>query len=311
MAGIPALDSDTCPVCKSDRYLNPTLRLLVSPCFHKMCDTCINRLYLQGPAPCPICRTRLRKQDFVAQTFEDLYVEKEIQQRKLIARVYNKRPEDFKNNLKAYNNYLEEVEDILFNLINDIDVAETKARIERYKAENQQLIGANLQKQMIEERTVQGGLEREKREKIIRKETYEQAVIEEAKVKKQAKADIIRRLAEEDTSASDVIAEAQARRPRAPDIDKLLQARLPTYDDGAADQMLADVHTSPFEPLDHPYAEVSYTTIKAFYSDPWQNHLRMDEPARGALLKASGYMPKFAYERAITSAFAGIFAGIS
>lgn len=27
---------DQCPVCKSDRYLNPKLRLLVSACYHKM-----------------------------------------------------------------------------------------------------------------------------------------------------------------------------------------------------------------------------------------------------------------------------------
>lgn len=28
---------DVCPVCKSDRYLNPKLRLMVSFCYHKMC----------------------------------------------------------------------------------------------------------------------------------------------------------------------------------------------------------------------------------------------------------------------------------
>lgn len=28
---------DQCPICKSDRYLNPKLRLLVSACYHKMC----------------------------------------------------------------------------------------------------------------------------------------------------------------------------------------------------------------------------------------------------------------------------------
>ena len=30
---------DQCPVCKSDRYLNPKLRLLVSACYHKMCPS--------------------------------------------------------------------------------------------------------------------------------------------------------------------------------------------------------------------------------------------------------------------------------
>lgn len=31
---------DQCPVCKSDRYLNPKLRLLVSSCYHKMYASC-------------------------------------------------------------------------------------------------------------------------------------------------------------------------------------------------------------------------------------------------------------------------------
>ena len=32
---------DQCPVCKSDRYLNPKLRLLVSSCYHKMSANCL------------------------------------------------------------------------------------------------------------------------------------------------------------------------------------------------------------------------------------------------------------------------------
>lgn len=34
---------DVCPVCKSDRYLNPKLRLLVSSCYHKMCAPSADR----------------------------------------------------------------------------------------------------------------------------------------------------------------------------------------------------------------------------------------------------------------------------
>lgn len=28
---------DKCPVCDTDRYLKPHLRLLVSPCYHRLC----------------------------------------------------------------------------------------------------------------------------------------------------------------------------------------------------------------------------------------------------------------------------------
>src|SRR5882762_2403055 len=95
---------DQCPVCKSDRYLNPKLRLLVSSCYHKMfvsrrllcrlvlkhgccrCESCIDRLFTLGPAPCPICGKILRKLAFIPQTFEDLTVEKEVAVRRRIAK---------------------------------------------------------------------------------------------------------------------------------------------------------------------------------------------------------------------------------
>lgn len=95
---------DQCPVCKSDRYLNPKLRLLVSSCYHKMygsvvravvnsefysrCESCIDRLFTLGPAPCPICTKVLRKLTFTPQTFEDLGVEKEVAVRRRMAREY-------------------------------------------------------------------------------------------------------------------------------------------------------------------------------------------------------------------------------
>ena len=79
---------DQCPVCKSDKYLNPKLRLLVSACYHKMCESCIDRLFTLGPAPCPICGKTLRKLGFMPQTFEDLTVEKEVAVRRRLAKEY-------------------------------------------------------------------------------------------------------------------------------------------------------------------------------------------------------------------------------
>lgn len=92
--------------------MNPNLKLLVSPCFHKFCESCVNRLYLSGPAPCPVCKATLKKSNFVLQTFEDLVVEKEMQIRKRVTRSYNKRPQDFGGDLRAYNDYLEDLESI-------------------------------------------------------------------------------------------------------------------------------------------------------------------------------------------------------
>lgn len=79
--------TDKCPICKSDRFLNPKLRLLVSTtCYHQMCESCIDRIFTLGPEPCPTCGVLLRKISFAAQTFGDLKIEKEVSVRKRIAR---------------------------------------------------------------------------------------------------------------------------------------------------------------------------------------------------------------------------------
>ncbi|KAI9103229.1 CDK-activating kinase assembly factor MAT1-domain-containing protein [Phlyctochytrium arcticum] len=309
MATIPGIEADTCPVCKSDRYLNPTMKLLVSPCFHKMCETCINRIFLQGPAPCPICRAILRKSNFVAQTFEDLYVEKEVQIRKKISRIYNKRQEDFKGNLKGFNDYLEQVEEILFNLINEVNVKETNEKIKEYEQENKDIISANLQKHLIEEKVAHMRLEREQKEKIIRKEAYEQAVVEEAKVKRQVRDEVIKRLEEDKfASADSIIADAAAKRQQVPDISKLLLERLMPADNDGQPEFLPDVDDT-FEPMDTTYSDTPNIVVSDEYNDPWIQHMRLSEPKRADEARASGFSPVFTYERAIHSAFAGILVG--
>lgn len=60
---------------------------------------------------------------------------KEMSIRRRIARIFNKTREHFPT-LKDYNDYLEEVEDMTFNLIEGIDVEAIEAKIARYEKEN-------------------------------------------------------------------------------------------------------------------------------------------------------------------------------
>lgn len=86
---------DICPVCKSSHYLNPNMRFLVNPeCYHKMCESCVDRIFSQGPAPCPVagCARTLRKQRFRRQTFEDLQIEREVDIRRRVAATYGPVP---------------------------------------------------------------------------------------------------------------------------------------------------------------------------------------------------------------------------
>ncbi len=130
-----------CPVCKSDTYLTVEMKLLLSPCYHRICTACVDRLFSHGAAPCPVCGTLLRRSNFVTPIFEDAWVEKECRIRRRIAAIFNKAEGDF-DGLPAYNDYLEHVEEIIFRLINDSDVQKTNALIERYRVENVESIAS-------------------------------------------------------------------------------------------------------------------------------------------------------------------------
>ncbi|KAH7397299.1 CDK-activating kinase assembly factor MAT1-domain-containing protein [Pyrenochaeta sp. MPI-SDFR-AT-0127] len=127
--------SDICPVCKSSRYLNPNMRFKVNPeCYHKMCESCVERIFNSGPAPCPIagCARTLRRIGFKTQTFEDLKVEREVDIRKRVMSAMSKKEDDFET-LRDYNDYLEQVEEITWNLILKVDVEATESRLRRWE----------------------------------------------------------------------------------------------------------------------------------------------------------------------------------
>lgn len=67
---------------------------------------------------------------------------RELAIRKRIASIYNKREEDFPS-LKEYNDYLEEVEDMIFNLVEGINVHEFEEKIQEYQKENAEQIMIN------------------------------------------------------------------------------------------------------------------------------------------------------------------------
>ncbi|ODV89656.1 hypothetical protein CANCADRAFT_4280 [Tortispora caseinolytica NRRL Y-17796] len=129
-------DEDTCYVCKSSRYLNPEMRFLINTeCYHKMCSNCVDRIFSYGPGPCPYpgCDKILRKNKFKEQLFDDIGVEKEVDCRARVMKVYNKTEQDF-DSLEEYNAYLEEIEDLVFSLVNGVNVSEVEAKLEAQRA---------------------------------------------------------------------------------------------------------------------------------------------------------------------------------
>ncbi|KAK5775695.1 hypothetical protein PVK06_043620 [Gossypium arboreum] len=67
---------------------------------------------------------------------------REMQIRRRISNIFNKREEDFPS-LREYNDYLEEVEDMIFKLIEGIDVQAIEEKITKYQQENAEQIMIN------------------------------------------------------------------------------------------------------------------------------------------------------------------------
>uniref|UniRef100_A0A3Q2X5T3 CDK-activating kinase assembly factor MAT1 n=1 Tax=Haplochromis burtoni TaxID=8153 RepID=A0A3Q2X5T3_HAPBU len=139
------MDEQGCPRCKTTKYRNPSLKLMVNVCGHTLCENCVEMLFVRGSSNCVQCDTPLRKSNFRVQLFEDPTVDKEVEIRKKVLKIYNKRDFDFPS-LREYNDYLEQVEDIVYNLTNNVDVENTKLRMEQYQRENRDVIQRNKAK---------------------------------------------------------------------------------------------------------------------------------------------------------------------
>ena len=129
-AGVGAGDQDeTCPVCKTTRYFNRDMEFLINPeCYHRMCKTCVERIFRDGPNQCPYagCHKTLRLRGFKSAFFSDLQVEREVDIRRRVSNVFNKVEDDFET-LEGYNDYLYMVECLTDDLVNGKDEARRKA----------------------------------------------------------------------------------------------------------------------------------------------------------------------------------------
>ncbi|XP_065848565.1 uncharacterized protein [Euphorbia lathyris] len=68
--------------------------------------------------------------------------QKEMAVRRRIASIFNKREDDFPS-LRDYNDYLEEVEDMIFNLVSGVDIPAIEETVAIYQKENAEQIMIN------------------------------------------------------------------------------------------------------------------------------------------------------------------------
>lgn len=177
---------------------------MVNVCGHSLCESCVELLFLKGSGSCPECNVPLKRSNFRVQLFEDPVVEKEVDIRRRVLRDFNKKEEDFPS-LQAYNNYLEEIEDIIYNLVNGIDIIETNRKIDQYKKENKEIILKNKIKIGKEELELEKLIEMEKQVDEARKMVVIQEEIEQKRKKVKAKEALIDELMFSHGNAKEIV----------------------------------------------------------------------------------------------------------
>ncbi|KAJ5128881.1 hypothetical protein N7448_002591 [Penicillium atrosanguineum] len=196
--GIDRRDEDeVCPVCKSSRYLNPNMRFLINPeCYHKMCESCVDRIFSSGPSSCPVagCRKTLRKNRFRAQTFEDIGVEREVDIRRRVMHILNRREEEF-DGKRAYDDFLEQREEIIANLVSRSDVAKTEAQLQKYATENMASIRTNQKIEEQEATSFHARISLEQEEARMRRQLAREELENERREMHAGREDFLSRLA--------------------------------------------------------------------------------------------------------------------
>ncbi|KAJ2020952.1 TFIIH/NER complex subunit [Coemansia sp. RSA 376] len=305
---IPAFqaDDDTCPQCKSERYLNRPMKLLVGPCYHKMCEQCVSQRFDAGPAPCPVCERILRKAEFYQQIFEDLTVENEVRIRKRMAMTFNKRQEDFKQ-LKDYNDYLEMVEDITLKLLYDDDTDEAEYMIDRYRRENTSIIERNQSKLLRDETIQRLAFDQEQQRKLQQREEHLRLLADEEREKTDIKNSLITALATSNMDAKDIVKAkmVQLKKSSLSARNSLRSTRF-NIDDMLAnmdddDELDEDeANNAPFDPAESPYEPVNIKLLDR-YDDPKNTAFRQGG------LTAAGVTREMHQRYLIEGALAGLF----
>uniref|UniRef100_A0A8B9JMU7 CDK-activating kinase assembly factor MAT1 n=1 Tax=Astyanax mexicanus TaxID=7994 RepID=A0A8B9JMU7_ASTMX len=147
------MDDQGCPRCKTTKYRNPSLKLMVNVCGHTLCENCVDMLFVRGSGNCVQCDTPLRKSNFRLQLFEDPAIDKEVEIRKRVLKITKQIMEQYqrenrdviqRNKVKLTREQ-EELEEILLLEQQDTE----QRRLETLQEEQRQLQAKRKNKQAL------------------------------------------------------------------------------------------------------------------------------------------------------------------
>lgn len=156
---------DSCAACglKQTDTLNMTAESMMfyihndARCGHRFCKNCITDVFThQGKRQfaCEGCRKQgknimVKREKLSMKDIHETEVEKDIRVRRRVKAVYNKNEEDFPTVLD-FKNYEEEIEDIIFNWVHDVNAQEMKKKVDDYEKQNYDDVVYNRSREMDE-----------------------------------------------------------------------------------------------------------------------------------------------------------------
>ncbi|XP_053330909.1 CDK-activating kinase assembly factor MAT1 [Spea bombifrons] len=305
------MDDLGCPRCKTTKYRNPSLKLMVNVCGHTLCESCVELLFARGSGTCQECNTPLRKSNFKVQLFEDPTIDKEVEIRKKILKIYNKREEDFPS-LRDYNNFLEEIEEIVYNLTNNVDLELTRRKIESYQKENKDTIQRNKIKMTREQEELEEALEIEKQENEQRRLHLQKEEQLQQMLKRKNKQELLDQLETSHLPASILLAQHKGKSAQLElQMEKPRPLKTVTFSTGIKmGQHISSVTIPKLEEVLYQYQPLHIETygpsvpqIEVLGRQGFLNHVR----ATASQDVAGGYTSSLACHRALQDAFSGLF----
>lgn len=220
--------------------------------------------------------------------------------------------------MSEYNDYLEEIEAIIFNLTNNIDIISTNKRIEQYKVSNRELILKNKSKVGREEYELEELLEIEKLHEEERKRQLEDLDKESKKKTLREKEALIDELMFSYENASSIVSIYANKLEQVREEAKIVPAVKSTqFSTGI--QFSRGAGPSGFLPVPKPDDGPLYTYVEPKMLHDGPNAPTMSEVVAKGFIRnvmqenfierAGGYTTAYACHRAVLQALQGLYHG--
>lgn len=223
--------------------------------------------------------------------------------------MFNRREEEFES-LRHWNNYLEEVEDLTWNLLQGVEVKETERKLDAYRRQNEQGIKQNAARESLESANTEAQFAAQREQARLRREAARIEEMDERRGKEEGRKEIVDAMAKGEGDADDIARETQnvVLKKRRTAVEKSRQQAAAKVDNGAAAPVFKGlkpvVQTAPekeYDPFGGYVIKPEYYYLRDHYEHSWLDKARSD-----AQITAGGYDVREYCARAVMEAFGGL-----